>query len=220
MRTPPRGRIMSAAVKSLPPSSGSGCVSPAPATTHGGKKARGARTFTCIECRLRRRVAGNRFISVCHGGSHALRVGTIAFVHCSCGARGTRGWANLLSRQSQCAGCGAHRGGRHHGRTGFRLRAVQGARLPRPQGGGADVRRRSLAGQHASRARRARASLRQSDILPRRQARTVAPRHHEAGCRRGAHRRRAYLVARQPRRPQVAGQKGQGGCCGGRQGHA
>ena len=80
-----------------------------------------------------------------------------------------------------------------------RLRAIQDARLPADEGGGVHVRRRSLAQQHARRARRAGAALHQGDVLPDRQACAVASGDPQGGRRGRPHDRRAHLVACQSR---------------------
>ena len=86
---------------------------------------------------------------------------------------------------------------RHHGRTGLRLRAFQAARFSRRQGSGADIRRRSVAGQHAGGAEGAGGRMHQGGVLPDRQARHLSSGDPQAGGRGRPHRRRPHLVARQ-----------------------
>ena len=63
---------------------------------------------------------------------------------------------------------------RHHGRTRLRLRAFQAVRLPHRQGSRADLRRRSVAGQHARRAEGAGGRMHQGRVLLDRQARDLS----------------------------------------------
>ena len=63
--------------------------------------------------------------------------------------RRDRGQGHSDMQQSECARPFPHRGDRHHRRSRFRHRALQAIRLPARQGSRADLRRRTLAGQHA-----------------------------------------------------------------------
>ena len=65
------------------------------------------------------------------------------------------------------------------------------------QGSRADVRRRSVAGEHAGGAEGAGRRVHHRDLLPDRQARDLLSGNPQAGRRGGPHRRLAHLVARQ-----------------------
>ncbi len=99
---------------------------------------------------------------------------------------------------------------RHHWRSRLRLRAFQATRLPARQGSGADVRRRTMAGQHAIGSQDARRRMYQGDLFPDRQARHLLSRDPQA-CRSGrSHHRRAYVVACQPQQQEADRRPAQG----------
>ena len=68
-------------------------------------------------------------------------------------------------QQSGCARPLACRRNRHHWRPRLRYRALQAVRLPARQRGGADFRRRAVAGQHAEGAQGTHRQLHQGDVL-------------------------------------------------------
>ena len=100
--------------------------------------------------------------------------------------------------------------GRHHRRTRFRLRAFQAARFSRRQGSRADLRRRSVAGQHARGAQGAGGPVHQGGVLLDRQACRLSSGDSPAGLCRRAYRRHPHLVACQSQQQEDDGAAGQG----------
>ena len=98
-------------------------------------------------------------------------------------------------RQAGRHGPCAHRRDRHDRRAGLRLRAFQAVRFPARRRSGVDLRRRSVAGEHARRAQGARRQLSQGDVLRDRPARDVASGNRQAGGGRRQHHRHPHLVA-------------------------